>query len=57
MSAPTQAEIERILSGINQADAAMDYVDHQLCEMQEISGDDYKMVWSTKTRGDFPPAQ
>lgn len=57
MSAPTQAEIERILEGMNQAEAATDYVNHQLCEMQLVSDDDYNMVWSTTTRGDFPPAQ
>ena len=54
---PTEEMINTLLGAINTAEAAIDYVDHQICEMQAVSGDNYCMVWSTKTRGDFPPAQ
>ena len=55
MAEPTQAEINRVINGYNQADAAADYVDTIVCEMQQVSGDNYKMIWSTEYSGGFEP--
>ena len=54
---PTEEMINSLLEAVNTAGAAADYADHQLCEMQAVSGDNYCMVWSTKTAGNFPPAE
>ena len=55
MAAPTQEEINRIISGYNQADGAADYADTIICEMQQVSGENYRMVWSTEYSGGFKP--
>ena len=57
--APTEERVNSLLEAINTATAARDYADAQLCEAQQVSGDNdnYCMVWSTAMRGDFPPAQ
>lgn len=57
MAAPTPAEVERILSGMDLAEAAADYVEDQICEMQLIGGENYNMVWDVPGDGKFPPAQ
>ena len=54
---PTEKKVNSILAAVNTAGAAADYADAQICEMQQVSGDNYCMVWSTATAGDFPPAQ
>lgn len=55
MAEPTQAEINRVINGYNQADGAADYADTIVCEMQQVSGDNYRMVWSTEYSGGFEP--
>ena len=55
MSAPEQKDINRIISGYNQADSAADYADTLVVEMQQMSGDEYRMVWSNRYSGDFVP--
>lgn len=55
MAEPTQAEINRVINGYNLADAAADYADTIVCEMQQVSGDNYRMVWSTEYSGGFKP--
>ena len=54
---PTEERVNSLLEAVNTATAARDYAAAQLCEAQVVSGDNYCMVWSTATRGDFPPAQ
>jgi len=53
----TESVVNSILAAVATAEAASDYADAQIREMQLISGDDYCMVWSSTMRGDFPPAQ
>ena len=55
MAAPTQEDIDRVINGYNLADGAADYADTILCEMQQVSGDNYRMVWSTEYSGGFAP--
>lgn len=55
MAAPTQDDINRVINGYNRADAAADYADTIVCEMQQVSGDNYRMVWSTEYNGGFEP--
>lgn len=55
MSAPTQEEIDRVISGYDRADGAANYADSIVCEMQQLSDDNYKMVWSTEYNGSFEP--
>ena len=55
MAEPTQADINRIIDGYNQAGAAADYADTIVCEMQQVSGDNYMMKWSTEYNGSFEP--
>lgn len=54
---PTEERVNSLLAAIATAQAAKDYATAQVCEAQQVSGDNYCMVWSTETRGDFPPAQ
>lgn len=55
MAEPTAAEISRVISGYNQASGAADYADTIVCEMEQVDGDRYKMIWSTKYDGNFTP--
>lgn len=55
MAEPTQADINRVINGYNLADGAADYADTIVCEMQQVSGDNYRMVWSTEYSGGFEP--
>ena len=55
MAEPTQADINRVVNGYNRAIGAADYADTIVCEMQQISGDNYRMVWSTEYNGGFEP--
>lgn len=55
MAEPTQADINRVINGYNMADGAADYADTIVCEMQQVSGDNYRMVWSTEYSGGFKP--
>lgn len=55
MAEPTQDDINRIINGYNQAAAAADYADTIVCEMQQVSGENYRMLWSTEYNGPFEP--
>lgn len=55
MSEPTQQEINRVVAGYNRAGAAADYGATIVCEMQQVEGDNYCMVWSTEYNGGFVP--
>lgn len=55
MAQPTLEDINRVINGYNQADAAADYAETIVCEMQQVSGDNYSMVWSTEYSGPFEP--
>ena len=55
MAQPTQEEIDRIINGYNRAEDAADYADTIVCEMQQVSGENYGMLWSTEYTGPFEP--
>ena len=55
MADPTQAEINQVINGLNLATGAADYADTIVCEMQNISGENYRMVWSEEYHGGFEP--
>ena len=55
MAAPTQEEINRVISGYDRASGAADYADTIVCEMEQVSGDNYRMIWSTGYNGGFEP--
>lgn len=55
MASPTQEEINRIINGYDRAIGAADYSETIICEMQQVEGDKYKMVWSTEYNGGFEP--
>lgn len=55
MAAPGQDDINRVISGYDRADGAADYADTIVCEMENISGDNYQMKWSTEYSGGFEP--
>lgn len=55
MATPTQEEINRVINGYDRADGAADYADTIVCEMQQVSGENYQMVWSTEYNGGFEP--
>lgn len=46
--AATQQEVDRVLAAYDNAKEAKQYTDSLVIEMQVNSGDDYKMVWSTR---------
>lgn len=48
MSQPTQQEVDRVIAGYENAKEAPNYAASIVVEMQQLSGDDYGMVWSTK---------
>ena len=56
MSVPTEEKVNRIIAAMQQMEAAEEYVDHQICEMQLVSGENYCMVWNTPGVDNFPPA-
>lgn len=44
MSAPTQEEINRIISGMNEANYAADFADTVVFEPQQMEGTRYKYI-------------
>lgn len=46
--AATQEEADRVLAAYDNAKTAKDYADSIVIEMQQNSGDDYTMVWTTR---------
>lgn len=48
MAQPTQEEVDRVVAGYENAKEAPNYAASFVVEMQQNSGDDYTMVWSTK---------
>ena len=55
MANPTDENISRVVAGYNRAVAAADYADTIVCQMQQVSGDNYQMLWSTEYTGPFEP--
>lgn len=55
MAIPTPQDIERVIAAVNRATEAAIYGETIVCEMQQVSGDNYKMVWSTQYDGPFVP--
>lgn len=55
MAAPTQEEINRVVTGYDRAQAAAEYGETILCQMQQLEGDNYRMIWSTEYSGGFEP--
>lgn len=55
MATPTQEDINRVIEASDRASAAADYADTIVCEMQLVSGENYKMMWSTEYNGGFEP--
>lgn len=53
----TESVVNSILAAVATAEAASDYADAQVCEVELVSGDNYCMKWNNAMRGDFPPAQ
>ena len=48
MSAATQEEIDRVLAAYENAKAAPGYAESIVMEMQQISGTDFRMVWTNQ---------
>lgn len=46
--AATQEEIDRVLAAYDNAKAAAEYADSIVMEMQQVSGTEYKMVWTNQ---------
>lgn len=46
--AATQAEVDRVLAAYDNANEATEYAESIVLEMQQISGTDYKMVWTNQ---------
>lgn len=46
--AATQAEVDRVLSAYDNAKEAPEYAESIVLEMQQVSGTDYKMVWTNQ---------
>lgn len=46
--AATQEEIDRVLAAYDNAKAAEEYAETIVMEMQQVSGTDYKMVWTNQ---------
>lgn len=55
MATPTQEDINRIIEASDRASEADDYADTIVCEMQLVSGENYRMMWSTEYNGGFKP--
>lgn len=53
--AATESEINRVVAGYNIAGDAADYGATVVCDVQQISGDNYRMVWTTEYNGKFEP--
>lgn len=55
MAGTTQEDIIRIIAGYDRASDAPGYADTIVCQMEQESGDNYKMIWSTEYSGGFKP--
>lgn len=49
--AATQAEVDRVLAAYDNAQQGKDYSETIIMETQQISGDEYRMIWSTLYTG------
>lgn len=47
MSQATQQEVDRVITAYENAKEAKKYADSFVMEMQQNSGEDYTMVWTT----------
>lgn len=55
MAAPTEEEINRIVDGKNHASDAADYAATVVCDVQLISDENYRMIWTNAYNGNFVP--
>lgn len=55
MATPTDSEISRVVAGYTRADGAADYAESIVCQMEQESGDNYRMIWSNAYSGGFVP--
>ena len=55
MATPTDAEISRVVAGYTRANEAAAYAESMTFQMQQVSGDNYQMIWSTAYNGRFVP--
>ena len=46
--AATQQEVDRVMAAYDNAKNATDYAESIVLEMQNISGTDYRMVWTNQ---------
>lgn len=46
--AATQAEVDRVLAAYENAKDVPEYAESIVMEMQQVSGTDYKMVWTNQ---------
>ena len=49
------SDVNRIVTGYIAAQEATEYAGAVTMEMQQISGDDYEMVWTAAYDGEYPP--
>ena len=55
MANSIESDIERIITGYNRASGGADYAATIVCEAQQVDGDNFRMLWSTRYDGDFAP--
>lgn len=49
------ADLNRIISGYQEAIDAANYAEALVFDTEQNSGDDYTLVWSTSYEGGYPP--
>lgn len=53
--ATNQRDIDRIVNGYEQAQAAVAYENALVLDEEEIREGNYRLIWTTAYDGDFPP--
>lgn len=51
------AAIDRIINGYKNAEDAAEYAEALTLDVEQNSGSDYTLVWTTAYSGDYPPEQ
>lgn len=51
------ADVNRIMNGYIDAKDAANYAEALVLNDELISGDNYRMKWTTSYNGEYPPAQ
>ena len=55
MANPTPEDIQKVLEAKNDAQEAANYADTLKFKMELVSGENYRMIWSTEYNGGFTP--